>query len=259
MAVGLLTGMGFLAVYTARQQEIRSTSLVYAGIFFALFVFAHLAVRAGLPQADPWLLPLAALLSAIGLIEIYRLDPTLARDQSIWIVVGLIGFLATIFVLRDQRRLEDYKYLLGLCAVALLAITMLVGTTVNGAKLWIRVGGVQVQPGEFAKLLLVVFLAGYLREKREVLSFAQHHVLGIGIPALKHFGPLLVMTGASLGVVVVMNDMGSALLLFGIFLAMLHRHRQTHLHRDRARPVRGPDRGSSTRPPRTCASGSTSG
>jgi cell division protein FtsW (lipid II flippase) len=221
-AVGVLTAMGFLSVYTARQQEIRSTSLVYAGVFFVLFVLAHLGVRAGLPKADPWLLPLAALLSAIGLIEIYRLDPSLAGEQSVWIVVGLVGFLATIFVLRDHRRLENYKYLLAVGAVALLAITMVAGTTVNGAKLWLRFGGIQVQPGEFAKLMLVVFLAGYLREKREVLSIPQHHVLGIGIPALKHFGPLLVMTGASLGVVAVMNDLGSALLLFGIFLAMLY-------------------------------------
>jgi cell division protein FtsW (lipid II flippase) len=220
--VGVLTAIGFLSVYTARQQTIQSTSLVYAGIFLGLFVLAHLAVRAGLPQADPWLLPLAALLSALGLIEIYRLDPVLARDQSVWIVIGLAGFLALIFLLRDHRKLEDYKYLLAVTAVGLLGITMVAGTTVNGAKLWLRFGGVQVQPGEFAKLLLVIFLAGYLREKREVLAFPQRRVLGLGIPAARHFGPLLVMAGASLGVLAVMNDLGSALLLFGIFLAMLY-------------------------------------
>ncbi len=220
--VGALTAVGFLSVYTARQQQIQSTSLVYAGILLALFVLAHVAVRAGLPKADPWLLPLSALLSALGLIEVYRLDPVLARDQSIWIVIGLLGFLALIFVVRDHRRLEDYKYLLGASAVLLLVLTMTVGTTINGAKLWLRVGGVQVQPGEFAKLLLVLFLAGYLREKREVLAFARHRVLGIGIPALKHFGPLVLMAGMSLGVLAVMNDMGTALLLFGIFLAMVH-------------------------------------
>ncbi|MGN6378122.1 MAG: FtsW/RodA/SpoVE family cell cycle protein [Gaiellales bacterium] len=220
--VGVLTAIGFLSVYTARQQEIQSTSLIYAGVFLSLFVLAHLGVRAGLPDADPWLLPLAALLSALGLIEIYRLDPVLARDQSVWIVIGLAGFIGLIFVLRDPRRLENYKYLLGVSAVVLLGITMLVGTTVNGAKLWLRVGGVQVQPGEFAKLLLVIFLAGYLREKREVLAFAHRRVLGLGIPAAKHFGPLLLMAFASLGVLAVLNDLGTALLLFGIFLAMLY-------------------------------------
>ena len=220
--VGLLTAIGFLAVYTARQQDIQSTSLVYAGMFLGLFVIAHLVVRAGLPQADPWLLPLAALMSAIGLIEIYRLDPVLARDQSVWIIVGLVGFAGLIFVLRDHRRLENYKYTLAATAVLLLVITMIAGTTVNGAKLWLRFGGVQVQPGEFAKLLLVIFLAGYLREKREVLTFAHRRILGIGVPAMKHFGPLLLMTGLALIVVAVMNDLGTALLLFGIFLAMLY-------------------------------------
>jgi cell division protein FtsW (lipid II flippase) len=228
--VGLLTAAGFLAVYTARQHQIRSTSLIYAGFFLVLFVFAHLGVRAGLPHADPWLLPLAALLCAMGLIEIYRLDPVLARDQSLWVVVGLVGFLALIFLLRDHRKLEDYKYLLGTAAVLLLLITMVAGTTVNGARLWLRVGGVQVQPGEFAKLLLVIFLAGYLREKREVLTFSRREVLGVGVPPLKHFGPLLLMAGGSLGVLAVLNDMGSALLLFGIFLAMLYVATGRHLY-----------------------------
>ena len=106
----------------------------------------------------------------------------LARDQSVWIIVGLLGFAGLIFVLRDHRRLENYKYTLAATAVLLLVITMIAGTTVNGAKLWLRFGGVQVQPGEFAKLLLVIFLAGYLREKREVLTFAHRRILGIGCP-----------------------------------------------------------------------------
>jgi cell division protein FtsW (lipid II flippase) len=221
LAVAVLTGVGFLSVYTARQQEITSTSLVYAGFFLALYFVAHMGLRAGLPDADPWLLPLSALLTAMGLTEIYRLNPLLARDQSIWIVIGLVGFLGLILVVGDHRRLESYKYSLGVAAVGLLVVTMLVGTTINGAKLWIRVGGVQVQPGEFSKLLLVLFLAGYLREKRELLAMAHRHVLGIGLPAARHLGPLLAMTGVALGVVAVMNDMGTALLLYGIFLAMV--------------------------------------
>ncbi len=220
--VTVLTAIGFLSVYTARQQEITSTSLVYAGFFLALYFVAHLGLRAGLPNADPWLLPLAALLSALGLTEIYRLDPLLARDQSIWVVVGLVGFLGAIFVVGDHRRLEGYKYTLAAAAVLLLVLTMVVGTTINGARLWIRVGGIQVQPGEFSKLLLVVFLAGYLREKREVLTTPARRVLGVGIPAVRHLGPLVTMTGIALGVVAVMNDLGTALLLFGIFLAMLY-------------------------------------
>jgi cell division protein FtsW (lipid II flippase) len=230
LAVALLTGVGFLSVYTARQQEISSTSLVYAGFFLALYLVAHLGLRAGLPDADPWMLPLAALLTAIGLTEIYRLDPLLARDQSVWIVIGLIGFLGMILVVGDHRRLESYKYTLGVAAVVLLLITMVIGTEINGAKLWIRFGGVQVQPGEFSKLLLVIFLAGYLRERRELLAMAHRRILGVGLPAARHLGPLIAMTGVALGVVAVMNDMGSALLLYGIFLAMLYVATGRHLY-----------------------------
>ena len=113
LAVAVLTGVGFLSVYTARQQEITSTSLIYAAFFLALYFVAHLGLRAGLPDADPWLLPLSALLTAMGLTEIYRLNPLLARDQSIWIVVGLGGFLALILLVGDHRKLESYKYTLG--------------------------------------------------------------------------------------------------------------------------------------------------
>ena len=133
MWVAVLTGIGFLSVYTARQQEISSDSLVYAGIFFGLYAIAHLGLRAGLPDADPWLLPLAALLTAIGLTEIYRLSPTLSRDQSVWIVIGLAGFLGLVLGLRDVRRMEAYTYTMGAAAVLLLLGTMVVGTTVNGA------------------------------------------------------------------------------------------------------------------------------
>jgi cell division protein FtsW (lipid II flippase) len=228
--VGGLTAIGFLSVYTARQNTISSASLTYAAVFLGVFGLAHVGVRAGLPHADPWLLPLAALLSALGLTEIYRLSPTLARDQSVWVVIGLLGFLGMIFVVRDHRRLEGYGYLLATTAVGLLLVTMVVGTTVNGAKLWLRVGGVQVQPGEFAKLLLVVFLASFLREHREVLTMAHRRILGVGLPAARHLGPLALMAGISLGVLAVMNDLGTALLLFGIYLSMIYVATGRHLY-----------------------------
>ena len=228
--VGALTAIGFLSVYTARQNEISSASLTYAGVFLGVFGLAHIGVRAGLPRADPWLLPLAALLCALGLTEIYRLSPTLARDQSVWVVIGLLGFLGMIFLVRDHRRLEPYTYLLATTAVGLLLVTMAVGTTINGAKLWLRFGGVQVQPGEFAKLLLVVFLASYLRDRREVLTMAHRTILGVGLPAARHLGPLALMAGISLGVLAVMNDLGTALLLFGIYLSMIYVATGRHLY-----------------------------
>jgi len=218
--VGALTAIGFLSVYTARQNEISSASLTYAGVFLGVFGLAHVGVRAGLPRADPWLLPLAALLCALGLTEIYRLSPTLARDQSVWVVVGLLAFLGMVFVVRDHRRLEAYGYLLATTAVGLLVVTMVVGTSVNGAKLWLRFEGVQVQPGEFAKLLLVVFLASFLREHREVLIVGARRVLGVTLPPLKHFGPMLVVWGASMFMLVFIRDLGSSLMFFAAFLAL---------------------------------------
>jgi cell division protein FtsW (lipid II flippase) len=181
----------------------------------ALYLAAHLVARFAVPYADPVLLPLAALLSAIGVTTIYRLEPDDAFRQSLWIVIGVVLFGLTLFALRrDFRVLESYKYLFGLSSILLLAMPALpgIGQTINGARLWVRVGSFQFQPGELAKILLIVFLAGYLRDKREVLAQGR----------LKDFGPLLLIWGAAMLVLVQTNDLGSALLLFGIFLAMLY-------------------------------------
>ncbi|HEX6702061.1 MAG TPA: FtsW/RodA/SpoVE family cell cycle protein, partial [Gaiellaceae bacterium] len=176
---------------------------------------AHLVCRITVPNADPYLLPMAALLTAVGLTEIYRLNPTDAFRQGLWIVIALGAFAGTLLALRrDFRRLENYKYLFGLAAIVLLYLPRVpgLGTSVNGAQLWIHVGALQFQPGELAKIFLIVFLAGYLRDKREVLAQGR----------LKDFGPLLVIWGGAMLVLVETNDLGSALLYFGIFLAMLY-------------------------------------
>src|SRR5580765_6595706 len=158
---------------------------------------------------------MAALLTAIGVTEIYRLNPDNAFRQGLWIVVGVAAFSATLLFLRhDYRRLESYKYLFGLTAIGLLVLPALpvIGQTVNGARLWVQVGGIRFQPGELAKIMLIIFLAGYLREKREVLAQGR----------IKDFGPLLAIWGAAMLVLVETNDLGSALLFFGIFLAMVY-------------------------------------
>jgi cell division protein FtsW (lipid II flippase) len=158
---------------------------------------------------------MTALLAAMGVTIIYRLEPEDAFRQSLWIVLGVALFALTLLALRrDYRVLERYKYLFGLGAVVLLALPALpvVGQTINGARLWVRVGNFQFQPGELAKILLIVFLAGYLREKREVLAQGR----------IKDFGPLFLIWGAAMVVLVQTNDLGSALLQFGIFLAMLY-------------------------------------
>ena len=215
IAVSLLTAIGFASVYIARSSLVDAGSLTYAGIFVALYLLAHLVARFTVPFADPVLLPLSALLAAIGVTMIYRLDPDDALRQGLWIVIAVGLFALTLVALRhDYRLLESYKYLFGISAILLLMLPALpgLGQTINGARLWVKVGSFQFQPGELAKIFLIIFLAGYLREKREVLAQGR----------IKDFGPLLLIWGAAMLVLVQTNDLGSALLQFGIFLAMLY-------------------------------------
>src|SRR3954447_10380282 len=215
VAVGVLTGLGFASVYIARQDVISAGSVSYALIFLGLYAAAHGVARIAVPWADPYLLPLAGLLTACGVTEIYRLGPSDAFRQGFWVVIGVGAFAVTLLGLRaDFRVLESYKYLFGLSAVGLLVLPALpvIGQTINGARLWVKLGPIQFQPGELAKIMLIVFLAGYLREKREVLAQGR----------IKDFGPLLAIWGAAMLVLFETNDLGSGLLYFGIFLAMLY-------------------------------------
>jgi cell division protein FtsW (lipid II flippase) len=214
-AVAALTGLGFASVYIARQAVIGWGSLAYAAFFMGLYLVAHIVARVTVPNADPYLLPMTGFLTAVGLTEIYRLGPSDAFKQGLWVVIGVAAFAVTLIVLRrDYRVLESYKYLFGITAIALLFLPRLpgLGETVNGARLWIHIGPLQLQPGELSKILLIVFLAGYLREKREVLAQGR----------LKDLGPLLAIWAATMLVLVATNDLGSALLYFGIFVAMLY-------------------------------------
>ena len=213
--VGVLTGIGFASVYIARQAVVSWGSLGYALFFFALYLSAHLVARLTVPNADPYLLPMAGLLTAVGVTEIYRLGPDDAFKQGLWIVIGVALFALTLFELRrDYRVLEHVKYVFGISAIVLLFLPRLpgLGTTVNGARLWVHVGAFTFQPGELAKICLIVFLAAYLREKREVLAQGR----------AKDVGPLLVIWGGTMLVLASSNDLGSGLLYFGIFLAMLY-------------------------------------
>ena len=218
----VITTAGFAAVQLARAQEFSSSPIIAALLFAFAYFAAHIVVRVVLPDADPYVLPITAVLTAIGLIEIYRISPQLARDQGIWMLLGLGLFVGVVIAFRDIRRLEELKYTCGAVAVGLLLLTITLGASVNGARLWIRVGGLQIQPGEFAKILLVIFLAGYLRERREVLAAPTRRFLGIGIPALRHALPLLLLCGISLVLLVAMNDLGTSLLFFVIALAMIY-------------------------------------
>src|SRR4051812_8864079 len=122
--VALLTAAGFTSVLVARSGAVSNASLVYAGFFVGLFLVAHVVLRFTLPDADPYLLPLAALLAAVGLCEIYRISPTLARDQAVWLAIGMLGFVLLVLRGRDYRRLEAYRYLCGVVTIGLLAVTI---------------------------------------------------------------------------------------------------------------------------------------
>jgi len=215
MTVGLLTAIGFATVYIALKSQISGGSLGYAVFFFGLYLVAHVVTRLTVPLADPYLLPMAALLTAIGVTEIYRLGPDNAFRQGLWVVIGVGVFATTLFWLRhDYRVLERYKYVFGVTAIFLLLLPWApgLGETINGSRLWIHFGGLQFQPSELGKIALIVFLAAYFREKREVLAQGR----------LKDWGPLLVIWGIAMLGLFVTNDLGSALLYYGIFVAMLY-------------------------------------
>jgi cell division protein FtsW (lipid II flippase) len=267
LPVSLLVTAGFTAVLLTRTEDVSNVTVTYGAIFLALCVFAHLFIRARLPDADPYLFPLAALLAAFGLVMIYRIDAELAREQAQWFVFGLVLFCGTIVFLRDIHTLERYRYTIAAAGIALLVMPRLplIGEQVNGAFLAVKLGPIQFQPAEFAKLAIIVFLASYLRDTRDVLVQARlgplplprkltlfalpvigalllAALLGVGIagtvllvlfaaslaavvrerPSLKHFGPLLVVWGAAMLMLVFIRDLGSSLMFFGGFLALLY-------------------------------------
>ena len=212
--VGVAVAAAYGTVYLAQSKVVSGQGLVWGGTFAALLLAAHLIVRRALPLADPWLLPCAGLLTGIGITMVYRIRPDLAGRQTAWFVVGLVLLALMVLFVRDHHVLEQYKYVIGAASVLMLAITVSpLGTTVNGSQLWIRIGPMQIQPGEFAKLGIVVFLAAYLRENRELLAMKF---------SPKHLGPLLLFWLMSLGLLVLMNDFGSSLLFYGSFLLLVY-------------------------------------
>jgi cell division protein FtsW (lipid II flippase) len=181
-------------------------------------------IRATLPHADPYLFPLAAVLASFGLVMIYRIDATQARLQAQWFVLGLVLFAATIIACRDYRKLERYRYLIVLVSLALLVLPRIphIGYEVHGAYLAVNIPGVVAfQPTEFAKVGLVVFLASYLRDTRQVLV-AGPRILGVTLPPLKHFGPLLLLWGVAMVILILLHDIGSSLMFYGGMLAVLY-------------------------------------
>jgi len=222
--VAMLLTAGFAAVFAQENTKLGNLSLVYGAYFLAICLATHVFLRIRLPNADPYLFPLMATLTAFGLVMIYRIDEGLARDQANWFVLGLVLFALTIYFLRDYEVLERYRYTIAVVGLLILLAPRLpgIGQQVNGAYLGVKIGPLAFQPAEFTKIAIVVFLASYLREHREVLIVGARRVLGITLPPLKHFGPMLVVWGASMFMLVFIRDLGSSLMFFAAFLALLY-------------------------------------
>jgi cell division protein FtsW (lipid II flippase) len=222
--VGILVTAGFTAVFMVQDEKFGNLSLIYGGYFLGICVAAHLFLRRRLPYADPYLFPLVALLAAFGLVMIYRIDDSLARDQANWFVLAVVLLILTIHFLRDYEVLERYRYLIATTGIALLMLPRVpgIGTQTNGAFLAIKAGPLTFQPTELAKICIVVFLASYLHERREVLIVGARRIAGITLPPLKHFGPLIVVWGVAMLMLVFIRDLGSSLMFFGAFLALLY-------------------------------------
>ncbi|MCO5316209.1 MAG: FtsW/RodA/SpoVE family cell cycle protein [Solirubrobacterales bacterium] len=226
--VALLLTIGFAAVFAQRDSQLSDLSLSYGLYFLAVCLATHIFIRIRLPDADPYLFPLMALLTSIGLVMIYRLDSELgrelARDQANWFVIGLILFATVVTVLRDYSVLERYRYTIAVVGILLLMAPRLpvIGSQVNGAYLGVNLGFFSFQPAEMAKLCIVIFLASYLREHRELLVVGARRILGVTLPPLKHLGPLLLVWGAAMLMLVVIRDLGSSLMFFAAFLALIY-------------------------------------
>ncbi|HET9117957.1 MAG TPA: FtsW/RodA/SpoVE family cell cycle protein [Pseudonocardiaceae bacterium] len=230
-----------LVLVELNQPQGLTRSVLYGGAaYLALFSAAHIAVRRMAPYADPLILPCVALLNGLGLVVIHRLD--LADEASAasvgalipagnvphqiaWTALGLGFFVAVLALVHDHRMLARYGYTCGLVGLAALALPGLLPAAiseVNGSKIWLRLGGFTIQPGEFAKILLMIFFAAFLVTKRDLFTTAGRKVLGMELPRGRDLAPLLVAWGLSLGVLVLEKDLGTSLLFFGIVLVLIY-------------------------------------
>jgi cell division protein FtsW (lipid II flippase) len=216
--VALLVTAGFTAVLITRTQQTGTATLTYGAIFLAACVLGHIFIRVRLPNADPYLFPLAALIAGFGLVMLYRIEPEFAIKQATWFGVGLALFCAVILFLRDYRTLERYRYTIAIGSIVLLLLPRVpgIGGTANGAYLSVNIGPLAFQPAEFAKIGIVIFLASYLNDYRDVLIKGR-----VGL-SLKHFGPLVVIWMAAMLMLVFIRDLGSSLMFFGAFIALLY-------------------------------------
>jgi cell division protein FtsW (lipid II flippase) len=222
--------VAYANVGLAIDKQIPAGMFTYGLGLGGLMLAAYLVLAKFAPWADPLILPLVTLVNGLGLVMIYRLEQgkafgASASTQFLWTAVGVVMFSVTLIVLRDHRALQRLTYTAGAVGLFLLISPLLpiIGQEVNGARIWIGIPGLgQLQPAEFAKIALIVFFAGYLVAKRDVLALAGRRLLFIDLPRARDLGPVLITWGLSLGVLIMQKDLGSSLLIFGTFVAMLY-------------------------------------
>jgi cell division protein FtsW (lipid II flippase) len=227
LAVVLAISAYLMAGY-GRDSAFPPSLLANGALFAGGYLAAHVVMRRFAPTADPVLLPAAGLLAGIGFAVIFRLEPDLAISQAGWLAVGLAAFSAVIMVIRDHRSLDQFTYTIGLLGIVLLLLPILPsvgpigGRTINGARLWFKIGPLTFQPAEAGKVLIVIFLASYLNAKKELLAIATRKLGPFQLPEPKHLGPLLVAWAVSLAILFLEKDLGSSMLFFAIFVVMLY-------------------------------------
>ncbi|WP_435848062.1 FtsW/RodA/SpoVE family cell cycle protein [Streptomyces decoyicus] len=217
---------GYVVVGLARWHALPGGAVRYGAGLGGLALLAHLAVRFRAPYADPLLLPTAVLLNGLGLVLIFRLDQDTPADhaaptQLMWSTVGVALFTAVVVLLRDHRMLQRYAYVCAALALVLMAAPILF-PAINGAKIWIRFAGFSLQPGEFAKVLITVFFAGYLAANRAALAHTGRRMWRLRLPTGRVLGPIVAIWLISVAVLVLERDLGTSLLFFGIFVVLLY-------------------------------------
>ncbi|MFD3927413.1 FtsW/RodA/SpoVE family cell cycle protein [Streptomyces sp. NPDC058614] len=225
----LLCVYGYCAVGLAKNGTVPPGAAGYGAGLGVLALLAHFAVRLRAPYADPLLLPIAVLLNGLGLVLIYRLDLETPRDQAapiqlIWSTLGVALFIAVVLCLRDHRVLQRYTYVSVVTALVLLTLPIFF-PAVNGARIWIRIAGFSIQPGEFAKVLLALFFAGYLAANRNALAYTGRQIWRfkrLQLPTGRVLGPIVAIWLLSVGVLVLERDLGTSLLFFGLFVILLY-------------------------------------